>query len=182
MNVHPLFGNNQKTRDKNVICRKEKKLKKGQLHFCLQICSSGLHPIPLHISDKPIPMDCFIQASTSSDLWLSLASGSYQLETRRLFVVQRCGLCQLLHRPWVWPPAAAKSFLWLQLPWDGPLCAVSHQEAPTAATVSSRKLWLLGSGSTISPHCPLCLGREVAASSFNRRKSGCVTPKYASLT
>ena len=124
MNMHPVFSNNQKTRDRNVICGKDKKLEKGQLHFCLQIWSSGLHPIPLHFADKPIPTDCFIQASTSSDLWLSLASGSYQLETRRQFVVQRWGLCQLLSCPWTWPPAATKS-LWLQLPWDSPPCAVS---------------------------------------------------------
>lgn len=72
------------------------------MQFRLQICSSGLHPIPLHFADKPIPTDCFIQASTSSDLWLSLASGSYQLETRRQLVVQRWGLCQLLSCPWAW--------------------------------------------------------------------------------
>lgn len=103
MNMHLVFRIYQKTRGRNVICGKEKKLEKDQLHFCLQICSSGLQPIPIHITDKPIPTDCFIQASTSSDLWLSLASGSCQLETRRQFVVQRWGPCQFLSRPWVWP-------------------------------------------------------------------------------
>lgn len=81
MNRFPVFRNGQKNRGRNVNCEEEKKLEDGQLYFCLQIYSSGLHPIPLHIIEKPAPADCFIKAPTSASLQLSLASGRYLLET-----------------------------------------------------------------------------------------------------